>query len=160
VEGPNLEQTKQDYSLAFVQRAEFVNKYAGKDTPDAFVDALIASILANSNVDLGGRRGDLIQAYNTGVSQVQGRAKALRLAIDDTAFTNAEFNQAFVLMQYFGYLNRDPEIGGYLFWLNILNNRQPNNFRGMVCAFVTSAEYQQRFSQLVPHTDAECNFLQ
>src|SRR4030095_517765 len=44
VEGPNLEQMKQAYALAFVQRVEFINKYAGRDTAEAFVDALIASI--------------------------------------------------------------------------------------------------------------------
>ncbi len=68
----------------------------------------------------------------------------------------AEYNNAFVLMQYFGYLRRDPEEGGYQFWLNVLNNQQPNNFRGMVCAFLTSAEYQTRFSPVVTKSDQLC----
>jgi hypothetical protein len=59
-------------------------------------------------------------------------------------------------MEYFGYLRRDLDPGGYDFWLNVLNNREPNNYRGMVCAFITSAEYQLRFSLLVTHTNAEC----
>jgi hypothetical protein len=59
-------------------------------------------------------------------------------------------------MQYFGYLRRDPEAGGYQFWLDVLNNRVANNYRGMVCAFVTSAEYQNRFGKFHMHSDAEC----
>jgi hypothetical protein len=59
-------------------------------------------------------------------------------------------------MQYFGYLRRDPEQGGYLFWLNVLNNGQPNNYRGMVCAFITSAEYQLRFGAIVTRSNRDC----
>jgi hypothetical protein len=59
-------------------------------------------------------------------------------------------------MQYFGYLRRDPDQGGYDFWLNILNNREPNNYRAMVCAFLTSAEYQQRFGASVTRTNRDC----
>jgi subtilisin family serine protease len=156
VEGPNLEQTKQAYMLAFVQRGEFTTKYAAATTATAFVDALIASINTNSGVDLTSIRTDMINAYNNGGGTVQGRANATRLAIDATAFQNAEFNPNFVLMQYFGYLQRDPEPAGFQFWLDVLNNRVPGNFQGMVCAFITSAEYQRRFSALTPHSDVEC----
>jgi hypothetical protein len=61
-----------------------------------------------------------------------------------------------VLAQYFNYLRREPDDSGYNFWLNILNN-QPNNFRGMVCAFITSAEYQDRFGAVRTHSNAECS---
>ncbi|HEX8097058.1 MAG TPA: DUF4214 domain-containing protein, partial [Pyrinomonadaceae bacterium] len=63
----------------------------------------------------------------------------------------------FVLAEYFGYLRRDAEQGGYDFWLNVLNNRVPGNFRSMVCAFITSQEYQERFSSVVPRNNQECN---
>jgi hypothetical protein len=59
-------------------------------------------------------------------------------------------------MQYFGYLRRDPDPAGYGFWLNVLNNSEPNNYRSMVCAFITSAEYQRRFGPTVTRTSAEC----
>jgi hypothetical protein len=157
VEGPNLEQTKQTYMLAFVQRPEFTTKYAGQNSPEAFVDALIATIQASSGVNLNSMRAALIAKYNTGGGNMnQSRALATRDAIDATAFQNAEFNPAFVLMQYFGYLRRDIDQGGYDFWLAILNNVVPGNFQSMVCAFITSAEYQQRFSNLTPHSNAEC----
>jgi hypothetical protein len=65
------------------------------------------------------------------------RARLVRLVADDPQFSQAEYNNAFVLMQYFGYLRRNPDQNGYLFWLNILNQQLPNNYRAMVCAFTT-----------------------
>jgi hypothetical protein len=65
------------------------------------------------------------------------------------------FNRGFVLAQYFGYLKRDPDQAGYDFWLGVING-QPQNIRGMVCAFVTSAEYQQRFSAVATRANADC----
>ena len=78
------------------------------------------------------------------------------MVADDSVFAPAEYNNAFVLMQYFGYLRRNPDQGGYDFWLNVLNNRVPNNYRAMVCAFITSTEYQVRFGSLVTHANSEC----
>jgi hypothetical protein len=158
VEGPTLEATKVAYALTFVQRAEFVAKYVGL-SGGAFVDALIASIQTNSGVSLVSQRDNILAAYNAGANEADRRARALRVAIDSTAFTTAEYNRSFVVMQYFGYLVRDPEQGGYDFWLGILNGPELNNYRGMVCAFITSLEYQQRFSSLTPHNDHECALL-
>ena len=156
VEGPNVEADKQALALAFVQRAEFVQRYAGQTTANAFVDALIASILQASSVNLAGQRDTLIGRYNAGANLNQSRAFALREAIDSTAFVNGEFNAAFVLMQYFGYLRRDPDQAGYNFWLGIVNNSSLASYRSMVCAFLTSREYQERFSSIVPRSDSEC----
>ena len=60
-------------------------------------------------------------------------------------------------MQYFGYLRRDVDQGGYDFWLDVVNNREPNNYRAMVCAFITSAEYQLRFGPEVTRTNQDCS---
>jgi hypothetical protein len=59
-------------------------------------------------------------------------------------------------MEYFAYLRRDPDPGGYAFWLDVLNYRDPGNFRSIVCAFITSTEYQKRFSSMVTYSNAEC----
>jgi hypothetical protein len=80
----------------------------------------------------------------------------VRRVVENADFVRAEYNAAFVLMQYFGYLQRDPDEGGYQFWLNILNDQVPNNFRAMVCAFLTSAEYQQRFGSTVTRFNTDC----
>ena len=156
VEGPGLEADKQALALAFVQRPEFVQRYAAQTTADAFVDALIASIQQASSVNLSSLRGALITRYNAGANLNQSRAFALREAIDSTAFITGEFNSAFVLMQYFGYLRRDPDPAGFNFWLGVVNNPSLANYRTMVCAFLTSREYQERFSTVVPRNDSEC----
>ena len=90
---------------------------------------------------------------------VKTRAQVLRAVADDQDLNNAEFNRAFVLMQYFGYLRRNPndpqdtDYTGYDFWLTKLNNftlpgdaalvRVQN--ADMVKAFITSGEYRNRF---------------
>jgi len=58
-----------------------------------------------------------------------------------------------VLMQYFGYLRRDPnsgpdaDFGGYNFWLNKLNSFNGDYIKAeMVKAFISSQEYRQRFA--------------
>jgi hypothetical protein len=59
----------------------------------------------------------------------------------------------------FGYLRRDGDIGGILFWLGQVNSaplRSLTRQHAMVCSFITSAEYEQRFSPVVTHTNAEC----
>ena len=68
----------------------------------------------------------------------------------------SQYNPAFVLMQYFGYLHRDLDQSGYDFWLDVLNNREPNNYHGMVCSFVTSTEYQLRFGSAVTRSNGDC----
>ena len=81
----------------------------------------------------------------------------LRTIADNVAFKQMQYNAAFVLTEYFGYLRRDPEPDGFNFWLNVLNNGEANNYRGMVCSFITSTEYQHRFSVVVSHTNGECS---
>lgn len=161
IDGPQLEASKAAYALAFVQRNEFLQKYNGQNTAAAFVNALTDSILTNSGVSYNAQqKQNLINKYNTGTNQNESRAFVLRDTIDDGAFVNAEHNKEFVLMQYFGYLRRDPDQGGYLFWLDVLNNRVPGNFRGMVCAFITSQEYQLRFGSTATQNDTNCGNLQ
>jgi hypothetical protein len=58
-------------------------------------------------------------------------------------------------MQYFEYLRREPDQGGYDFWLNVLTNNQ-NNYPKMVCAFLTASEYQHRFGTIVTRTNHDC----
>jgi hypothetical protein len=76
--------------------------------------------------------------------------------IEDEGFKQREYNPAFVLIEYFGYLQRDPDEAGYQFWLDVLNNRVPGNYQAMVCAFITSAEYQHRFSPIATRNNTDC----
>jgi hypothetical protein len=152
----NLENTKRTFSQAFVQRAAFVQKYAGTNNASSFVDALLTTILQSSNVDLSLQRDALIARYNQGATLSESRALALREAAESTDVISAEYNPSFVLMQYFGYLRRDADQGGFDFWLNVLNNREPNNYQAMVCAFITSREYQERFGLELMRSNADC----
>jgi hypothetical protein len=86
----------------------------------------------------------------------EGRALVMQAVADNALLKKAEYNAAFVLTEYFSYLRRDPEPEGYAFWLNVLTSGDVGNYRGMVCSFITSTEYQQRFSAVVTHSNAEC----
>jgi hypothetical protein len=156
VGGSDLEASKRAFALTFVQRTAFVQRYANNTTALSFVDALIATIRQGTNVDLSGERMALINRYNQGTSLNESRAFTIRHAIETATFVTAEYNPSFVVMQYFGYLNRDPEQGGYDFWLSVLNNREPNNYRGMVCSFITSREYQERFGLMLLRSNSDC----
>ena len=74
----------------------------------------------------------------------------------NASFRQAQYNKAFVLVEYFGYVQRNPDPSGYDFWLNVLDNGDSGNYRGMVCAFITAAEYQRRFSSVVTRGNGEC----
>jgi hypothetical protein len=87
------------------------------------------------------------------------RALALRSVAENSALQQQEFNRTFVLMQFFGYLRRNPndpqytDYTDYDFWLTKLNSfTVPGDDplvraqkAEMVKAFITSIEYRQRF---------------
>jgi glucose/arabinose dehydrogenase len=156
VGGANLEARKQAFAESFVQRAEFVNRYQASTTAASFVDALLANVLQSTGVNLGSQRASLINRYNAGATLAQRRSFVVRDLMESTAVRNATFNAGFVLTEYFGYLRRNPDQAGYDFWVNVLNTGDPGNYRGMVCSFITSTEYQQRFSSVVSHSNSEC----
>ena len=80
----------------------------------------------------------------------------MRQVAENQNLSNAEFNRAFVLMQYFGYLRRDPNdqahdvvYTGYDYWLQkLIQFNGDYNQAEMVKAFITSIEYRQRFGQV------------
>jgi hypothetical protein len=146
-----LENNKQALITGFVQRPRFTSDFPTSMTPVQFVTQLsirAGNVLSSSEfttaIGLFGSAGD---TSNTGA-----RAQVLRQVAEDQDLYNAEFNRAFVLMQYFGYLRRnpneaqDPDYSGYDFWLTKLNQFN-GNFQNadMVRAFITSSEYRQRF---------------
>ena len=158
VGGANLENGKQAFATEFVQRQDFVQKYPVIQDGPTFVDALITTASQASGLtDLSTRRDSLIARYNQGANQTDSRVRVVRALIDDSEFSASQYNPAFVLMQYFEYLRRGADQTGYNFWLDHLNNRNPNNYRAMVCAFITSTEYQRRFSQIVTRSNHDCS---
>jgi hypothetical protein len=83
-----------------------------------------------------------------------GQAAALRSVAESGPVTAGTRNEAFVLMQYFGYLRRNPDegpdsdFGGWRFWLSKLDEFGGDFQRAeMVKAFINSDEYRKRFGQ-------------
>ncbi len=142
-----LEANKQAFANEFVTRPEFTARYPQSMTAAQFVDAL--------NMNAGGalstsERDALVNGLTGGT---ETRATVLRKVAEDADFQNAEFNRAFVLTQYFGYLRRAPndapdtDFSGYDFWLSKLNAFNGNFINAeMVKAFINSNEYRHRFA--------------
>jgi Tol biopolymer transport system component len=148
-----LENNKQAFAAEFVQRPRFTSAYPTSMTPAEFVDALFA------NAGVTPAETDRTAAVNefgfvTTTTDLAARARALRRVAENSTLAQQEFNRAFVLMQYFGYLRRNPsdppeptlDFQGYNFWLNKLNQFNGDFVRAeMVKAFITSREYRSRF---------------
>jgi hypothetical protein len=154
--GGTLMSSRETFLEQFVERPEFIQKYGATSSGEAYVDALLQSVKEASGVDLSSERANLIDKYNIIKDQKEKRPEVLKDVVEAASFKQAVYNPSFVLMEYFGYLKRDPEKPGYDFWLNVLNNKEPQNYRGMVCSFITSSEYQLRFSPVVTHNNKEC----
>lgn len=165
VGGSNLAQKQLDLANAFVARPEFATKYpASLASADQFVDAVLATMQSELGVNLQSERNALIAQWNAG-----GRGAVMYRLADDNVGTNpinnrpfidAEYNRAFVYTQYSGYLRRNSDVPGFMFWLGQVNGgplRDITKQHAMVCSFITSQEYQLRFGSTVTHTNAECN---
>jgi IPT/TIG domain-containing protein/uncharacterized protein DUF4214 len=148
--GPQLPASTVEFANQFVTRAEFQQTYPETLAAAEFVDKLFDA------AGLSLAQSEQQQAIEAMTTNGESRAQILLRVIEIKAFKEREYNPAFVLMQYFGYLRRDPDENGFLFWLDVLNNRERGNYSGLVCAFITSAEYQLRFGPLVTHSNAEC----
>jgi len=150
VGGSNLAANKVQFVDDWVQRPEFRQFYADSLSSFDFVNRLMDNA---GLVPYQTERERLVSEMESGKT----RSQVLGEVIEFPEFKQREYNKAFVLMEYFGYLRRDPDANGYNFWLNVLNNGAANNYRGMVCAFLTSAELQNRFSSVRTRSDVECN---
>lgn len=146
-----LENNKQNFFSGFVQRSRFTSIYPTSLTPDQFVDQLFLNAgVAPSGTDRAAAIGEFGGFSNT--SDVAARARALRRVAENSKLAQQEFNRAFVLMQYFGYLRRNPndapdsDFAGFNFWLNKLNQANGSYIDAeMVKAFIVSGEYRGRF---------------
>lgn len=143
-----LETNKVAFFTGWVQRPEFIARFPVGMNAAAFVNTLNGNT-GNSLTPL--ETQTLISQFN---NTTQGRAAAVRQVSENAEFTRREKNRAFVLMQYFGYLRRNPndppeltlDFQGYNFWLSKLNQFQGNFVQAeMVKAFIVSGEYRQRF---------------
>jgi serine protease AprX len=132
-----LEANKQAFVAGWVERPEFHAAFDGLGNA-AFVDTLIAH-----TPGFNGARDELVNGLN---GATMTRAAVLRQIVENDGFVRAKSNEMFVMMEYFGYLRRDPDANGYAFWLNKLNQFGGNFEQAeMVKAFIVSGEYRDRF---------------
>jgi hypothetical protein len=146
-----LENNKQAYAAEFVANPRFIAALPTTLTPAQFVDKLNQNA---GNVLSASERTTAINLFSSAAdsSNTSARAQALRQVAEDQDLFNAESNRAFVLMQYLGYLRRnpndpqDPDYSGFDFWLQKLNQFNGDYVKAeMVKAFISSGEYRQRF---------------
>jgi hypothetical protein len=148
-----LENNKQAFAADFVARSRFATAYPTTLTPTEFVNALFTNAGVTPSP---AERDEAIAEFGSDVDTANAgaRARALRRVAENSALAQQETNRAFVLMQYFGYLRRNPNdapepglnFDGYNFWLGKLNQFNGNFVNAdMVKAFIISGEYRQRF---------------
>jgi hypothetical protein len=143
-----LENNKQSFIAEFVERSRFTSAFPSSTTAAQFVDTLNA----NAGNPLSPTERD--QLVNDLSSSAKTRAQVLRAIAEHANVVSGEFNRAFVLMQFFGYLRRNPNdfpdanYTGFDFWLTKLD-QFGGNFQNaeMVKAFISANEYRQRFGQ-------------
>ncbi|PYS99225.1 MAG: hypothetical protein DMF65_09730, partial [Acidobacteria bacterium] len=144
-----LEANKQAFALEFVQRPAFVARYPSGTSATDFVNALDANAGFVLSAD---EKTALISELAVNPSDARLRADVLRKVAENQVLQQREFNKAFVLMQFFGYLRRNPDdppdsdFSGWQFWLAKLNQFGGDYIAAeMVKAFINSNEYRQRF---------------
>jgi hypothetical protein len=148
---------KQAFVNEFVTRLEFRAIYDGLSAAQ-YVDKLFQTTGVTPSAS---DRQALIDELNNGGMSNAAKASVLFKVVDGTqtitggvlvfnttygkAFYDNLFNAAFVQMEYFGYLQRDPDPDGYAFWLGKLNSLGDWVNAEMVKAFIKSPEYRSRF---------------
>ena len=157
-----LLENQQNFARAWVQRAAFLAAFPADMTAAAFVDKLF---LQSEVTPTTPERNAAIAAFGAG--GVDGRAAALRSVADSGSVYNKQYNPAFVLMQYIGFLRRNPNdapdnnYGGFDFWLAKMDSfsvpgedvrneevaRRRAQRAEMVRAFLLATEYRARFGQ-------------
>ena len=145
-----LAANKAAYFLRFVTTERFLSQYPEGMDGEAFTRALYATAgveLRNEDLD------NALQSFSI-TSPTAARADVLRALVEGETLRRRETSRAFVLMQYFGYLRRDPDaapdadFSGYRFWLSKLEEFGGDYRRAeMVKAFIASDEYRMRFGQ-------------
>jgi hypothetical protein len=163
--GAKINQNKAAFAAQFVnctdatryRCAEFKAIYDPLNNQQ-YVDKLFLTTGVNASAS---DRAALVNGLNGGT---ESRASVLQKVVDGInviaegnqqftttygqAFYDQQFNRAFVQLQYFGYMKRDPDDAGYAFWLGKLNQFGGNFVNAeMVLAFISSPEYRARFGQ-------------
>jgi hypothetical protein len=162
-----INQNKADFAAQFVncteatkyRCAEFKLRYDGLNNQQ-YVDKLFQTTGVNASE---AERTALVNGLNANPA-TETRASVLQKVVDGVvvlgegsqqfsttygqAFYDQQLTRAFVQLEYFGYMKRDPDEAGYAFWLGKLNQFGGDFVNAeMVLAFISSPEYRARFGQ-------------
>ena len=132
--------SKATYTDEFVLRTEFVTKYAGFPNSPAGNSGYVNALETNAEITVSNKQA-LIDALTAGTKT---RAGVLREIVESQAVDDKFFIRAFVALQYFGYLRRDPDTIGNNNWVTTLTGNF-GDFRHMIFGFIYSDEYRHRF---------------
>jgi hypothetical protein len=131
-----LEDNKAAFVHEFMARTDYQNKYGSITDPTAYVNALLATVGLPNHPSKAG----WIAALSVGT---RTKAQVFRELSESGEVYSKYYTEAFVIMQYFGYLRRSADIS-YLQWIQTMN-QTGGNYRTMISGFLNSAEYRQRF---------------
>jgi CSLREA domain-containing protein len=157
ISGPVIEANRDRLAAEFVQRPEFLAKYGTLNNPQYVLELFNTTGIPATAAE----KQSLVEGLN---NATETRASVLRKVVDGTvvinegnvqfttpygqAFVNQENRRVFVFMEYVGYLRRNPDAAGFVFWLAKLNTHDGDPFAAeMVRAFILSPEYRNRFGQ-------------
>ena len=133
LDATQLEAAKVAMINDFMARPAFVTRYNGLNNT-AYVDLLLSTAGVTSPA-----RDFWIAALTNGT---RTRAQVFREILESSEVYQKYYNQSFVVMQYFGYLRRDPD-ALYVNWIQVLD--QNGDPRHMINGFMNSVEYRNRF---------------
>jgi hypothetical protein len=148
-----LEANKQAFALAFVSRQRFADAFPSTMSAAAFVSKLDENAGGVLSPEESAR---LVAALGAAPSDASKRASVFVQVAENAQLRQREFSRAFVLMEYFGYLRRNPDdapepsrnFAGWEFWLSKLDEFDGDFVQAeLVKAFITSDEYRRRFGQ-------------
>src|SRR5260370_426305 len=128
-----LEAAKVAFIAGVMARPAFASQYNSLSN-SGYVDALINT----AQVNLSNRQSMIDSLNNSTLT----RAQVLRQIVESNEVSTKYNHQAYAVMEYFGYLRRQPD-AFYLQWIQVLDTT--NDPRGMVTGFVNSSEYRSRF---------------
>jgi hypothetical protein len=131
-----LEANKVAFINEFMTRPDFQNKYGALADPTTYVNALLQTVGLPNHPSR--------QAWIAGLTNGSlSRAQVLRALVESPEVYQKYYTEAFVIMQYFGYLRRSADIS-YEQWIVTMNN-SGGDYRLMINGFLNSPEYRQRF---------------
>jgi hypothetical protein len=130
-------QKRDAFAANFATRGDFLAAFPTNMTASEYVNKL----LQTAGITVANK--DQLIAELSANNNTAGRASVLKKIAESQELYTKEYDPAFVAMQYYGYLRREPETQGYNAWLSYLRDN-PGDYNTMVWGFVYSQEYRNR----------------